>query len=525
MKKLIGYVRISRVGTRDKEMLRSPEQQQRAIEAYAANNPSDERYEIVWLEPDLDESGKDLNRPSMQEALRMIRAGEADGLIAARLDRITRSVSDLDYLMKASQKEGWLLIGIDMGLDPTSANGQLIWGVMGNINEWYLNRSRETWTEARTDALDHRVHVGSRAPFGYRKVPHVKDADGKVTERRGWLEPDPVTGPVVTEIYQRRAAGEGWPTIRNWLNANGYVTTLGNPWNMRVLNLLVRNRTYLGELNDKGLGKRIPGAHPPLTDPSTFAAVQDRRGVRSVGKPGANALLRGIARCAGCRYLLGPIRIGRESAEFQYKCRSSAGDGACPAPTQIAGGDALPGTHGQRLEEYVEEKAREKMAAKKVALLSYGSTSRLAELEAAAKAAKEQRNAFANDLEAQEAFGDEGTLIRAAAFDARVEAAEAALEEERRVSGGQESMLHALEIYDSLSSVDKKREALATLIQAVFVRQGNGQGASDARVHIVWRDDPAVDLPRQGRRGFVRRPFVFPEDDGDPNTIGVHLPG
>ena len=72
-------------------------------------------------------------------------------------------------------------------------------------------------------------------------------------------------------------------------------------------------------------------------------------------------------------------------------------------------------------------------------------------------------------------------------------------------------------------TVAARRDVIASVVQAVFVRRrenGNGNWwGSTGRFHIVWRDDPDVDVPRQGRRDWVARPFVFP--DADPVDVGV----
>jgi DNA invertase Pin-like site-specific DNA recombinase len=90
--RLVGYVRVSQVGERDQDdSLRSPDQQRDAIRAYVKAHG----HTVTFLEPDLDESGKSLDRPRFQEALDLVRTKQADGVIAAKLDRLTRRVGDL----------------------------------------------------------------------------------------------------------------------------------------------------------------------------------------------------------------------------------------------------------------------------------------------------------------------------------------------------------------------------------------------------------------------------------------------
>jgi DNA invertase Pin-like site-specific DNA recombinase len=109
--KYIGYMRVSR----DREGGISADQQRNEIEHWAAT-PGKER-EIIWLPPDTDWSGKSLERPSIQKALKLLRAGQVDGLVVSKLDRLTRSVADLNGLIKEAQAEGWNLVGLDIGVD------------------------------------------------------------------------------------------------------------------------------------------------------------------------------------------------------------------------------------------------------------------------------------------------------------------------------------------------------------------------------------------------------------------------
>jgi hypothetical protein len=64
-----------------------------------------------WVEV-LDDAGcsaKDMRRPGVQEALRVLKAGEASALVVAKLDRLSRSMLDFTALMAKAQKQCWAL--------------------------------------------------------------------------------------------------------------------------------------------------------------------------------------------------------------------------------------------------------------------------------------------------------------------------------------------------------------------------------------------------------------------------------
>src|SRR5262249_22965943 len=56
--------------------------------------------------------------------------------IVSKLDRLTRSVGQLAQLLERSQREGWRLVALDLGIDTQSASGQLICHVMGAVAQW-----------------------------------------------------------------------------------------------------------------------------------------------------------------------------------------------------------------------------------------------------------------------------------------------------------------------------------------------------------------------------------------------------
>jgi hypothetical protein len=69
-------------------------------------------------------------------------------------------------------------------------------------------------------------------------------------------------------------------------------------------------------------------------------------------------------------------------------------------------------------------------------------------------------------------------------------------------------------------TLEERRDILAATVRHVFVRQGRSKGGSGSvadRTHIVWRDEPDVDVPLRGaRKPFPVRPFIFPKHPHRP---------
>ncbi len=69
---------------------------------------------------------KTTNRPALQRALAALREGEAFGLVAVKLDRLSRTTRDVLDLVARAEKEKWALHSIDERLDTSSPQGRFV---------------------------------------------------------------------------------------------------------------------------------------------------------------------------------------------------------------------------------------------------------------------------------------------------------------------------------------------------------------------------------------------------------------
>src|SRR5207245_1856117 len=82
-------------------------------------------------------SGKALvGREALSGALARLDRGEADALIAAKLDRISRSVQDLAGLLERSKRKGWSLVALDSDVDTSRPSGRFVLQVIGAAAEY-----------------------------------------------------------------------------------------------------------------------------------------------------------------------------------------------------------------------------------------------------------------------------------------------------------------------------------------------------------------------------------------------------
>ena len=91
--KVVAYIRVSTDKQTDQGC--SLDVQREKVALYARLHD----LALVDIIEDAGESAKSLERPGLQRALAMLRNGEANGLLVTKLDRLTRSLRDLDTLI------------------------------------------------------------------------------------------------------------------------------------------------------------------------------------------------------------------------------------------------------------------------------------------------------------------------------------------------------------------------------------------------------------------------------------------
>jgi DNA invertase Pin-like site-specific DNA recombinase len=319
--KVDGYIRVSSTKGRDPagEKFITTDEQKRAIEAYAAANG----LELAAWHEDLDQSGGTLERPAFQAALERCRNGETGGVIAAKLDRLTRSTVGLGTLIDEARAGGWNLIAVDFGLDLFSSNGELVANVLGSVAQWERKRRGEEWMISRRNALERGIPNG-RVPFGYRKRP---DGRPEIVESRAVK---------VREAFRLRSLGEPFSRIAARFR-----------WSHSTTRQILRNEAYVGVARSGAFVNEH--AYPPIVSRQEFDAAQAGRTTQPV-PPGATTrdrLLPGLARCAGCGRTLKVVRRKRTDGSYvvAYYCKNAASE-PCAARAYV---------HADELDAFIEE--------------------------------------------------------------------------------------------------------------------------------------------------------------------------
>jgi DNA invertase Pin-like site-specific DNA recombinase len=482
-----GYIRVSRVGGREGEGYISPDVQRDAITSYASELGGS----ILAWHDDQDYSGGNTERPGFQAMLERLEAGKTDGIIVMSVDRFARSTADGSKIIREIVDRGQVFASCHERIDPRTDEGRYMLRSFLSNAELFLDQAKTRWNTAKARAVARGAHIGP-TPIGYLKVDpvptkpmHISPVDSAALggpTGPGQLVPSPTHGPAMEELFKRGAARQyGDSALAHWMTKEA-PRHGGAPWNPSEVRRWFRNRVYLGEVRHAGLVN--DEAHTPLTDERTWQRCQREPGEQR--KAAASFLLKGLIRCASCRYAMGgQAQGGRDGKVAVYRCpRSSRG---CPAPSVISAG---------AVERYVTSLVQERQKD-----LLIGQTEVDAEGDAAIEAfaaAELEVEKFAADVEARRLLGEQSWQE---ALRVRVEN-----REDRRAA--RELALAAQEAREllqrSLDDLDRHglRNLLTGMISHIFIRRAP-RGATPAdRVLVVWSDNPErIDVPGPHRAG------------------------
>ena len=208
----IGYIRVSTEGQAQDGV--SLDAQRAKIEAWCLLND----YQLSAVHVDAGISGKNCNRPGLQDALTDCRKGSA--LVVYSLSRLSRSVRDTMDIGDKLAKVGADLVSLSEKIDTTSASGKMVFRLLAVMNEF----ERDQISERTKSALQHKKAKGERVgsvAYGYRL-----DSDG-VT-----LIEDEDEQLVIAAVHGYRDAGVSLRTIVTRLDEQGYRSRSGKPFQL-----------------------------------------------------------------------------------------------------------------------------------------------------------------------------------------------------------------------------------------------------------------------------------------------------
>ena len=281
-----------------------------------------ERNGLTVIEKYIDRAmtGKNDERPDFQKMLLDSRKGAFQVVLVYQLDRFARNRYDSAIHKNTLKMNGVKVISARENIGD-DASGILMEGILESMAEYY---SAELSQKIRRGQMENALkgkNNGGGIPLGY-----LLGEDQK-------LVIDPVTAPLVLEIFQRYADGESKKSIVDSLNERGLRTKKGNPFTTGSFNTIFTNRKYIGEYRYQDVV--IPGGVPAIIPEELFetvqARVQSNKHAPARTKAEVDYLLSCKLFCGQC----GTMMVGESGTSktgtiyYYYKCGSAKRKKGC----------------------------------------------------------------------------------------------------------------------------------------------------------------------------------------------------
>jgi DNA invertase Pin-like site-specific DNA recombinase len=436
------YTRVSAQGDRDEERFHSHKEQEERARAFAeakgwAVAPH------VYSDNNVSGAVHPEKRPAMGELLARIRAGELGGVVAFSIDRLSREPAHGDWLIAEVTAAGGVVSAPDIPEDVTSPTGEFQFAILLSVARLYRRTAGARFASAKERAILAGIPVGP-VPIGYRQR----------ADRR--LEVDPDTAPVVREVFERRAAGEGYTALARLLDK-----ATDRVWSKEAVPNIIARRLYAtGRLEYGGIvSDHEAGAI--VEEPLFYAAQRAEPRPRPRRSPNSPWILTGLLRCGSCGHAMLTARSSKKEANGgqvrrRYACRHRA----CTARVSV---------HAGRVETWV---ALQSFAVGDE-IATRADAPDLGALEAEVATA-ERRLEHALSPGMQDDLGEAwGPTVK----DRRQERDEALarLGEARQEAGVEAADFRLRDVWADLSMADR-REALALFWTAIYVGRRTKEG-------------------------------------------------
>ena len=189
---------------------------------------------------------------------------EGDAVIVANTSRLWRSDNTKVLIRRELMRKRCKLISVQQpqyDLYATNPNDRLVTGLMELLDEWERLSIALKLARGRTMKAKAGDKPAGNCPTGYRYSADKKH-----------IEVDPVEAAHVRMIFTEGQKGQSLQQIADTLNKHGILTRRGKQWSAGSVQVILRNRFYIGELQHQG--RTIKGNHEAIISKVQFGKCQ-----------------------------------------------------------------------------------------------------------------------------------------------------------------------------------------------------------------------------------------------------------
>ena len=270
------------------------------------------RYNIYKVYQDAGISAKNDKRPAYQEMIEDVKKGNINVIVALKLDRLTRSVYDIEKLMKFVNDYECDIDCMADESNTTTSNGRMVMRIMTSVSQNEIEKCSERTKFGMAGAIKNG-HIPNRTGLGFKRENKK-------------LVPDPLTKDIIVRIFDLYLEGKSHQAIANIYNKEK-VLGKTNCYDSTIQKIL-SNELYKGDYVN---GKRTK--HPtyyenviePIVSKEKWESCQYQklRNARHYERT-ATYLFTNKLKCSKCGNFLGGHATTKTNGKkyYYYKCNT-----------------------------------------------------------------------------------------------------------------------------------------------------------------------------------------------------------
>ena len=270
------------------------------------------RYNIYKVYQDAGISAKNDKRPAYQEMIEDVKKGNINVIVALKLDRLTRSVYDIEKLMKFVNDYECDIDCMADESNTTTSNGRMVMRIMTSVSQNEIEKCYERTKFGMAGAIKNG-HIPNRTGLGFKR-------------KNKKLVPDPLTKDIIVRIFDLYLEGKSHQAIANIYNKE---KVLGKTnWYDSTIQKILSNELYKGDyVNNKRT--KHPTYYENVIEPIVSkekwesCQYQKLRNARHYERT-ATYLFTNKLKCSKCGNFLGGHATTKTNGKkyYYYKCNT-----------------------------------------------------------------------------------------------------------------------------------------------------------------------------------------------------------
>lgn len=261
-------------------------------------------------------------RDAFHELIHDVKNDLIDIIVVYKYSRIFRNAYESHKYRKLFKKHGVRLISVTERVNDDTSSGQLMIGVMANIDEYQSAVISDHVKSAMREMVAEGYFAGGTVPYGYKleAVQHGKKVRKKYV-------PDEFEKEVVSKLFEMYANNYSLKHLQDYTKSIGAAARSGKPFSIQTICRMLRNDFYIGILRYNAQGHEpivVYDVIPPIIDKMLWERVQQRHKSQRRVRPRKHKdlySLTGKIVCGKCGAHFFGIRSGsvQRGKKYDYK--------------------------------------------------------------------------------------------------------------------------------------------------------------------------------------------------------------